>query len=144
MSASSVYVDSNVFIGPVLYGDIGRARAATRVLRYIEQGRIVAYTSVLTWDEVVWVVLRTVGKADSLSAGKKLLHFPNLRFVPVTEELLVRAQKLVEDHELAPRDAVHCASAMSKGVQVVISGDADLDAVPGLKRESPEAFRPKS
>lgn len=141
MGGSSVYVDSNVFISPVLYGDSKRSKDSKRVLGYIEQGKIAAYTSTLTWDEVAWVVRRTLGKGDSVETGRRLLSFPNLRFVPVTEELLVRAQKLVEEFGIGPRDAIHCASAIGKGAKTVISDDSDLDAVSGLKRESPAAFR---
>jgi len=48
------YVDSNVFIAPLLY-DAPRSEAAAAVLKMIETKKISAYTSTLTWDEVVWV-----------------------------------------------------------------------------------------
>lgn len=99
-----------------------------------------AYTSTLTWDEVVWVVRKTTGRADSSNAGKNLLSFPNLRFVPVTEEILARAQGLVESFGVAPRHAIHCASAISKGIEVVVSEDSDLDAVATVRRETPSAY----
>lgn len=141
MEASSAYIDSNVFIHPVLYGDSELGRAAGNVLRQIEAGMLTAYTSALTWDEVVWVVLKTMGRADSVEVGRKLLSFPNLRFVPATEELLLRAQKITEEHDVAPRDAIHCASAVSRGIRVIVSEDAELDRFPGVKRRPPGSFR---
>lgn len=140
MSDSDVYVDSNVFLNVLLYSDSSKAVDARKVLGLIESAGIVAYTSTLTWDEVVWVVRRLMGNSDSTQAGKKLLSFPNLRFVPATEELLVRAQRLVEEYGIAPRDAIHCASAMSRDAKTIISDDPDFDAVSGLERKNPGTF----
>lgn len=140
MNARNVYVDSNVFIGPILYVEPGLAEGASGVLRLIEGGKITAHTSTLTWDEVVWVVRKVLGKPDAVEAGKKLLGFPNLRFVAATEEVLRGAQRLVSDAGMAPRDAVHLASAQVRRVDLVISDDADLDAASGVKRETPSAF----
>lgn len=134
-----VYVDSNVFIGPVIYADGGLASDASGVLKLIEGGEVTAYTSALTWDEVVWVVRKAMGRADSVEAGKKLLGFPNLRFVAVTEDILRSAQRLVDEEGAAPRDAVHLASAESRGVELLISDDGDLDHG-AVKRQTPKAF----
>jgi predicted nucleic acid-binding protein len=110
------------------------------VLRLVEKGEITAYTSTLTWDEVVWVVRNTLGKPDAVLAGRKLLNFPNLRFVPASEDVVRSAQRLVEELGLAPRDAIHLASATSRKVAVLVSDDPDLDAVRSLRRQSPESF----
>lgn len=140
MNATNVYVDANVFISPVIYEKSRRAKSAADVLKLIEKGRITAYTSTLTWDEVVWVVRKTLGRADSVEAGKKLLSFPNLRFIPASEEIARSAQGLVADWDLAPRDAIHLASALSRGADVVVSDDPDFDVLKRMKRESPDSF----
>lgn len=139
LNATSVYVDSNVFITPLLY-DAPRSEAAAAVLKMIETKKISAYTSTLTWDEVVWVVRRTLGKADSIEAGKKLLGFPNLRFIPTSEEVVRGAQSLVADWDLDPRDAIHIASALNKRVDVLVSDDSDLNVPTGLRRVSTSSF----
>ena len=140
MIATSAYVDSNVFIAPLIYEEAGGAGAAAGVLKLIEVGEVTAYTSTLTWDEVVWVVRRALGKPDSVQAGEKLLAFPNLRFVPATEEIVRSAQQMVSDHGTAPRDALHLASALSRKVRLVLSDDPDLGVVPQLKRESAASY----
>jgi predicted nucleic acid-binding protein len=63
------YIDSNVFIYPVLYGadNNEKARNAKEILLKIEEGELKAYTSTLTWDEVVWVVSRVMGRDDGAS-----------------------------------------------------------------------------
>jgi predicted nucleic acid-binding protein len=135
-----VYVDSNIFISALIYQDARRASDCAQVLRAIEGEKVAAYTSTLTWDEVVWVVSRFLGKADSVQAGEKLIGFPNLRFVPVTEDVLRSAQKLLEGGGLAPRDAVHIASAVSRRADFIVSDDKALEAVEGTKRLSSSSF----
>jgi uncharacterized protein len=133
--SESIYVDSNVFILPILYGDSQRrAIDATRVLRKIETKEIAAYTSLLTWDEVTWVVSRTMGKSDSREAGKRLLQFPNLRFVGVNESVVAKSQSLIEEYEIRPRDSIHCASALAKGIKEIVSDDADFETIENIMR----------
>ncbi len=51
------YLDSNVLIYPIIYGDtIFQAAKARVILACVEKGFVDAYTSTLTWDELVWVV----------------------------------------------------------------------------------------
>jgi predicted nucleic acid-binding protein len=93
-----VYVDSNLFISPVVYGDSGKGKDATRILRKIETGEFSAYTSTLTWGEVVWVVRKTLGKGDSIESGRKLINFPNLRFIEVGDSIITKSQSLMEKY----------------------------------------------
>lgn len=131
-----VYVDSNIFIYPVIYEaeKSPNVSKAKEILRKIERNRIIAYTSTLTWDEVVWVVKRTLGKADSLEIGRKLLRFPNLRLIDVSESIIVKAQLLMEKYDISPRDAVHCASAIVKHIDVLVSEDLDFEVVKEIRR----------
>jgi predicted nucleic acid-binding protein len=132
--SETVYADSNVFILPAIHGDSSRGSAATKILRKIESGEVLAYTSYLTWDEVAWVVYRVLGKADSIEMGKKLIRFPNLRFVEVSESVIAKSQSLVEKYHLRPRDAIHCASAVSREISLFLSDDGDFDVVKEIKR----------
>jgi len=138
-----VYVDSNIFISSLIYERSVKAGNTNRVLAAIEKGEVSAYTSTLTWDEVVWVVRRVLGRADSIQAGAKLADYPNLRFVAASEEIIRSAQRLLSEYQLAPRDAVHAASAMSRTVDALVSDDSDLDVVREVKREASDVFDPK-
>ena len=51
-----IYLDSNVFIYPLLYNDI-RAKNAADILRKIIIGELSGVTSSLALDEVVWILL---------------------------------------------------------------------------------------
>ena len=130
------YLDSNVFIYPVIYQAEyePKAKRAKQILQNIESGKTDAYTSTLTWDEVVWVISRTLNRSEGINQGKKLLDFPNLKLIPADSQVLSHAQRLIEKHNIKPRDAIHVASALEKKVTEIISDDSELDVIKELVR----------
>lgn len=129
------YVDSNIFIYPVIYDeDIPKAKRAKEVLLRIARGELKAYTATLTWDEVAWVTRRLLGREDAAKQGRKLLAFPNLVFLGVDEEAVIRAQRFVEMYDLKPRDAIHVGVALTAGQRQLISDDPDFDKVREIRR----------
>lgn len=130
------YLDSNVFIYSFLYDErtVTKARKAKRILDKIAAGQVPGYTAALTWDEVVWSTLKTLGKKDSAEQGRKLLAFPNLTVLSVDETTLSRAQQVMEKYELKPRDALHAAAAIESGQTEIISDDSSFDRIREIKR----------
>ena len=129
----NAYLDSNVFIYVILYsGEI--AEKSKEYLRKASDGEFNAYTSVLTWDEVVYVVGKVAGFEESLKVGKILLKMPFLEFLDVNYAICEDAQKLAERYKLLPRDAIHAALALRYCDGTIISNDADFDVVEGLRR----------
>jgi predicted nucleic acid-binding protein len=56
----------------------------------------------------------------------------------VTEEDLRLAMNLGATHPvLRVRDAVHVATALRRGISVILSADRDFDGIPGLERLDP-------
>ena len=143
MMVDSIYVDSNAFILPVIGEYSSRGKGATTLLRMIEAEKFEALTSVLTWDEVCWVVTRVLGRADGVAAGRKLLGFPHLHFVEANSAVLSTAQSLMERYGskgLRPRDAIHCASAVTRKAASIASDDGGLDVVKEVNRVPLERF----
>jgi uncharacterized protein len=130
------YVDSNVFLYSALYSpDLEpKARTAKEILQKIENKELSAATSTLTWDEVVWVATKLLGRTDGIAQGQKLLGFPNLEFINVDEGIIVQAQSLMDKYKLSPRDSIHVASALSRKATIIISDDEDFDQVKEIKR----------
>ena len=130
------YLDSNVFIYPVIYQEESepKAKKAKEILASVEAGKLEAYTSTLTWDEVVWVVSKTMGRSEGINQGKKLFGFPNLEFITADIHVVCRAQKLIEKYKINPRDAIHVASALEKKIKDVISDDSDLNVIKEIQR----------
>jgi len=130
------YIDANVFIYPVLYEEQNlKAKNSKRILLSIERGELSAYTSTLTWDEVVWTIRKTLGRDQAIDQGKKLLGFLNLQWIDVDDNVLSQAQALLTKYNLHPRDSIHIASAIDRKIENFISDDADIDLVKEIKRE---------
>jgi predicted nucleic acid-binding protein len=130
------YVDSNVFLYSVLYSPDSepKAKSAKEVLQKIENKDLIAATSTLTWDEVVWVAIKLLGRSGGIAQGQKLLGFPNLSFINVDEGIIAHAQSLMDKYKISPRDSIHVASALSRKATTIISDDEDFDQIKEIKR----------
>jgi hypothetical protein len=128
------YIDSNVFLYSVLYNDLIESEKAREILSQIEGKNIQAYTSTLTWDEVSYVVERTLGKTDAIEVGKKFINFPFLRFIPVDEEIIRRSRVIREKYNLKPRDSIHLSCAIERNISDIISDDADFEGIKEINR----------
>jgi predicted nucleic acid-binding protein len=130
------YIDSNVFLYPALYraDTQPKAKKAKEILQKIESGELLAATSTLTWDEVVWVATKLLGRTDGIAQGRKLLGFPNLEFINVDEGVIAQAQTLMDKYKLSPRDSIHASSALNRKIKQIISDDEDFDQVKEITR----------
>ncbi len=134
-----VYIDTNVFLNPILY-DIKANQEANKSKSFLEKiiaNTIIGFTSVLTWDEFVWIIRKTLGTQIAIEKGRKFLIFPNLRIVKVSLITINRAQSLISNYRIQPRDAVHVASALENKINKIISFDEDLDIIKEIERTEP-------
>lgn len=134
-----LYVDSNVFIYPIIYDEttVKEAGKSKEFLLKIASGKIEAYTSSITWDEVVWIIWKLLGIDTSLSQGRKFLTFPNLKLLGIRKTTILKAQEIIEKYRLRPRNAIHVAVALENRITTVVSYDKDLDHVNEIKRVEP-------
>lgn len=123
----------------------------------IENGELLAYTSVLTFDELVYRLLlgfirdelpgspidhlrqnqqTLVARFYSLfqSHLDKFLHFPNLQLIDVTDKDMNLMTKNIKIYQLLPRDALHLAAMQKVGCMHIVSHDAGFDHIAGLHR----------
>lgn len=133
------YIDSNVFIYPIIYDPeaVPEANRSKALLLEVATGGIEAHTASITWDEVVWAIRRLLGPDISLDRGRRLLSFPNLRFLAVKRGTVAKAQGLMERYGLRPRDALHAAAALENGLTTIVSYDEDFDRIEGIRRREP-------
>ena len=131
-----VYLDTNVFIYPIIYEESvsKKAQKAKEVLLRVATREIEGFTATLTWDEITWVTKRLLSDRDAEEQGKKFLAFPHLNLVTIDSSVIMNAQKIMESYGLKPRDAVHASAALVSGQRTVISDDQDFDKVKGLRR----------
>jgi predicted nucleic acid-binding protein len=123
-----VYIDTNVFLNYILYDpqSVPQALVARQFLEKVKDRQINACTSLLTWDEVVWVVRRELTIEDARKQGTEFLDFPGLAFLTVTKDIIKKAQGLIEKSSIKPRDAIHVSSAMVHGASEFITFDEDF------------------
>ncbi len=123
------YLDSNVFILPVLYEDESSTRAL-QILQHIMDGLVEGATSVLTLDEVTWVLSRKTGREIALRQTRRIMDFPYLRILDVRKNDIKSALGLMQKHSmLAPRDAIHVAVALNNGYSMIVSDDDDFSNI---------------
>lgn len=127
-----VYIDVNVFLNPVLYNidENPETARADLFLKKIINKEIEAYTSLLTWDEFVWIIRKNFGVEIAGEKGKDFLIFPNLIFDSITYDLINKAQNFIASYSLKPRDAIHLASAIQRKITEIITFDDDFKGIP--------------
>ena len=130
-----VYLDSNVFILPVIYSG-KKPKMAKKVLLDMVGGKIRGLTSSLTIDEVVWVVFKKTGKRGlAIDQGERIFSLANLQVISVDPQSVLRGLGLMRSHpNLTPRDAVHAGVCLNKNVSTIYSDDPDFDSIPGITR----------
>ena len=128
-----IYLDANVFVyAAINNGELGER--SRNIIKKLLDNKVSAFTSVLTWDEVVWAIRKKVGVDISISEGEKLLKIDNLNWLQANEQIIFFSQKLMKIYHLKPRDAIHAASAIINKCESVISDDSDFDKVKEIKR----------
>jgi len=130
-----LYLDANVFVYAALnQEDVGdRARS---LLNEIQQGRLRAASSALTFDELIWAVKRYRSLEDAATAGEAFLNMSSLKLVDVNGDLLSQALELIRRYQLDPRDSIHAASAISEKAEMIVSTDEHLDRIREIRRRT--------
>ena len=130
-----LYLDANVFVFASLstkdYGN-----KAESLLDKVQRGEEKAKTSALTFDEVFWEVKRNRGLEKALETGEAMLNYPNLDIIPVDREIVLSAIRVIRECYIAPRDAIHAATALAEKVDCIVSTDRHFEKVKGLQWKS--------
>jgi len=131
------YIDSNIFIQGILRED----NNSKNIVLKIANKEFTGVTSVLSWDELTFIVQKFLGKEIAIIEGKKFFNLPNINFVEVKKEIIGKAQRLFEKYNIKPRDAIHAATAINLGVKEIISENSDFDKISELKRIDPKDIK---
>jgi predicted nucleic acid-binding protein len=145
MGFQTVYWDANVF--HALFGkEAGREEVCAKIESYARQGILQIYTSTATFVECVWikgVPNRLEPKHEALIS--KYFQHKFLRPIVCDRQIAESARSLIWQFYpgLKPKDAIHLASALFIGVDVLQTYDNDLLKLSGkvgnppLKIEQP-------
>jgi predicted nucleic acid-binding protein len=140
MSRENIYWDSDPFLGWLQEED-GKVDLCTATLERAEKGEILIVTSALTLAEVLYQKRQEVITADK--KDRVLLLFKN-EFIAVrnvTRRIAEDARELVWSHSIAPKDAIHVATAIFDKVPFLETFDAGLLVKTGLIGSPPLVIR---
>lgn len=104
-------------------------------LERCRRGQVVLHCSIEAIQEFTFHRMRRVGREQALREAGVLVEALVLH--PFDLAVLGRAHELLRDSSLRGRDAVHAATAVEAGFEVIVSTDDDFDDVPGLRRVDP-------
>jgi len=131
----SIYLDTNVFFFAG-FGDEKdpRTQKAKELLMRIGEGKEMAYTSLITIDELIWAIIRQKkDRKTAIEQGLRMHALP-IHFIPLITSISLRALHLMQRHHINPRDALHAASCIEVKATNLVTEDDDFDTVKDIKR----------
>ena len=133
-----IYIDANIFILAITNTD-NLGEKARKFLRNLQKEK--AATSTLTFDEIVWKVLKIKGYDAAMVVANNLIKMPSLTWLDVDISILSKSADLMKSYKIFPRDSIHAACALNNNIFTIISEDKDFDEVDELKRTSISELR---
>ncbi len=131
MSIDKRYWDSDCFLG-WLQAEVDKETACHEVLQAAEDGKLLILTSALTIAEVL--ALKGALPIPATKRAKVEAFFRNDYIVVrnVTRRVPEVAREYVWDHGVQPKDALHVATAVDAGLELLNTFDRPLQRKSGL------------
>ncbi len=132
-----IYLDTNIFINARINRDeVGEI--CRKVMDMVTEKKIMASTSLLTIDELVWVIKREVGYKEGIEYSKDIIN-SGFYMLPVNIEDITKALSFMESG-LRPRDSIHAATCLNHNIFSILTTDNDFKKVRELEVFSPREF----
>jgi len=134
------FLDTNILLRHLLNDVPAQSQAAHRLIRAIEAGSVVAWTSALVIAEIVFALenpkTHHVGRSTLADHLQPLLALPHLKLE--RKRLYPRIFELYVSLPIDYVDAYHAALLEHYGQHELYSFDQDFDAIPGMTRREPQ------
>jgi len=102
----------------------------------VAENKVDGYASTEMIQELCFHLLRRT--ADRRRAARESAEIARtLHLLPFDARVLDRALSLLPDVQVGARDCVHAATALSYGIEAIVTSDKAFDSVPGLRRIDP-------
>ena len=131
--SEEVYVDSNLFIYASTEEGI-ISEKAYEIIKKIDEGSLIAYTSTLTMDEVLYIMQKKVGRDIAVNTVENYIKLNNLKIISVDLEVLNKSIEIYKQTNLKPRDSIHLAVMKINKIDTMITSDSDFDKIKDIKR----------
>jgi len=93
------------------------------------------FTNMLVLDETLYVSRRQYAVPYAMTMDfLRRAFIPYTEIIPIAEEDLQATERYLADYDVKPSDAIHLATMDKLGITSIVSEDAELDAVKGIKR----------
>jgi len=130
VSVERIYWDSDPFLG-WLQNEAGKVDLCSGTIKRAQDGEVLIVTSALTIAEVLWRRNAPKLAEDKLSLLRKFFRRSHIRVVNVSRVIAEEAQDVVMNYNVRPKDAVHVASAIHHGINILETFDEGLLAQSG-------------
>lgn len=140
MSVEKIYWDSDCIIA-YLQNEAGKADQCSYLLERADRGEVIVITSTLAIAEVLWMRGGPKIGREKAEIVNKFFRRSIFRVVDVTRKIAERAQLLVWENDIRPKDAIHVATALQSGVLFLETFDASLIKRSGSVGEKPLLIR---
>ena len=117
MSVEKVYWDSDCFLG-WFQEDVGKVDLCRHTLDRAKNGEVLIVTSTLGIAESLWLRGQTKIPKERAELVRKFFRRSYIRTYNVTRKIAEDAQDLVWDKGVAPKDAIHVATALALNIPV--------------------------
>src|SRR3989344_6242275 len=97
------YIDSSIFINSALPKE-GRYKYKELIEKIISGNEKFA-TSVLTIDEVIYIIRKEIDIDSSIRIGKDIINMKNLVLLDINQETILLSLEIIERYKSYPRDA---------------------------------------
>ena len=138
MKEFNYFLDSNIFLRPIVKDDIKKVKECEEVFKKIKDGKIKVFTSNIILAELVWVGQRfyKIKKEELVEVLKSILDFKNLKIRDDFNSRL--AIEIYEKKSVKFIDALIASNpAIFRKEIIVVSYDKDFDKI-GIKRIEPK------
>ena len=122
-----IYWDSSSFLA-LLQAEHGRVQACTDTLQAAKDGEFLIVTSALTIAEVLWMRGAPKVTEEKARIVNNFFRRSSIRVVNLDRAIAQRAQRLVWDNEVRPKDAIHIATAQRYDCDILETFDEPLIA----------------
>jgi predicted nucleic acid-binding protein len=111
------------------------------ILEVVEEGRVQAIASVITWTEILTKPIQEGDEALEKRYRILFSHFPNLFVEPASVEVSEQAAHLRGKYYLKTPDALILATAITSGADLFITNDQRLSAVKEIRTITVDEIR---
>jgi len=131
LTGKRVYLDSNVFIY-AFENSPGFGKACVEILHLIDGRRIGAVTSEISLIEILAGPLMAGARDLAALYAHRLDRAAALTLVPISRSVILRGASIRANRRLKIPDALHVATALETGCDILVTADTGIPDSPKL------------